>query len=91
VEYYPLIPAGAAETARIPVPAIAPGAGPDTAAAPEKAAESHRQDGARTATPEPASASARGPKESTLLLSANFDHVKSYAPHFRHGRFKIMM
>ena len=85
MEYYPLISAGAAETARIPVPAIAPGAGPDTAA------ESHRQDGARTATPEPASASARGPKESALLLSANFDLVKSYAPHFRYGRFKLMM
>jgi hypothetical protein len=57
VEYYPLIPAGAAETARIPVPAIAPGTGP----------------------------------ESAPLLIANVDHVKSYAPHFRHGRFKIIM
>jgi hypothetical protein len=86
-----LIPAGVAETARIPVPAIAPGVAWIRRPRRDKAAESHRQDGARTATPEPASASARGPKESALLLSANFDHVKSYAPHFRYGRFKIMM
>jgi hypothetical protein len=91
VEYYPLIPAGAAETARIPVPAIAPGVAWIRRPRRDKAAESHRQDGVRTATPEPTSASARGPKESALLLSANFDHVKSYAPHFRYGRFKIMM
>ena len=91
MEYYPLIPAGVAETARIPVPAIAPDTGPGYRGRVGKAAKSHRQDGARTATPEPVSASVRGPKESTLLLSANFDHVKSYAPHFRYGRFKLMM